>query len=358
MENPVITAFAKLLSPHVALGKSRLETLAMLVLGMVSARTVNLVNIAPERGKPGVRIASTYRRLQRFFQHVRLPQDWAARVIAALVRGPEKRVLVLDRTNWKIGDTEVNILVLAVSTPLGQAPLLWKVLGRAGNSGAPERMELLERYSKLFGKDSIAMLLGDREFIGRTWLNYLIMKDIPFTIRLREKMYVTTYDGRTLWLRSLLLQPRKGRKAWATLTGLKAPLHLVAKIPRRGEPVIVATNRPGHDALQTYRKRWSIEVMFANCKTRGLNLEDTRLTDPAKLDLLTALVAITIAWATRAAKSTLGIAAPPRKSHGYFAKSYFKTGIEFIRHRLNGLPDRALDEWRKLDPAKNPVRVV
>ncbi len=62
----------KTLSPHVHLGKTRLETLCLLVLGVISARTVNLTHIATER--PGrAKVASTYRRLQRFFQQVRLP---------------------------------------------------------------------------------------------------------------------------------------------------------------------------------------------------------------------------------------------------------------------------------------------
>ena len=147
MGTGLITAFTKYLERYVDLGKSRLETLAMLTLGMIAARTVNLSHIAPERGASGVLISSTYRRLQRFFQHVRLPKDWAAQLIVAMVGWPGKRVLVLDRTNWKIGGRHVNILALAVATPHGQSFLMWTVLDRAGNSGAPERIELMERYA-------------------------------------------------------------------------------------------------------------------------------------------------------------------------------------------------------------------
>ena len=103
------------------LGKSRLETMALLTVGMIGARRVNLVHGADERGEISVDPASTYRRLQRFFQHVRLPDDWAVRrlgcpttgltddwaapMIARLAGGAEKRTLVLDRTNVKIGET-------------------------------------------------------------------------------------------------------------------------------------------------------------------------------------------------------------------------------------------------------------
>ena len=202
MEKRTITALAENLGRHVELSKSRLETLGMLMLGMISARTVNLANVAPERGAMGVAIASTYRRFQRFFQHVRLAADWAAPMIAALAGGAEKRTLVLDRTNWKIGGKDVNILVLAVATRHSQAPLMWIVLDRPGNSGAPERIALIRRYIATFGKGSIGMLLGDREFIGDTWFNHLIKEDIPFTIRhspfairLRGGMYATLPEG-------------------------------------------------------------------------------------------------------------------------------------------------------------------
>jgi gamma-glutamyltranspeptidase len=53
------------------------------VLGIISARTVNLTHIATER--PGrAKVASTYRRLQRFFQQVRLAMDTAMNEIGPL----------------------------------------------------------------------------------------------------------------------------------------------------------------------------------------------------------------------------------------------------------------------------------
>ncbi len=69
MSHRAVAALSETLRGHVDLGKSRLETLCMLVVGMIGARTVNLGHIATEAGR-GVLIASTYRRLQRFFQHV------------------------------------------------------------------------------------------------------------------------------------------------------------------------------------------------------------------------------------------------------------------------------------------------
>ena len=69
----------------------------MLMLGMISARTVNLANVAPERGAMGVAIASTYRRFQRFFQHVRLERVALYRVHPITCNTQHSRpALVLD----------------------------------------------------------------------------------------------------------------------------------------------------------------------------------------------------------------------------------------------------------------------
>ena len=99
------------------------------------------------------------------------------------------------------------------------------------------------------------------EFIGEEWFDYLLKNDISFTIRLRGGMYATLPDGKRWRLSTLLTRPRMGRKAVASLTGVAPPLRLAAKTPKGGEAVIVATNRAGHDALASYRKRWAVETV-------------------------------------------------------------------------------------------------
>ena len=126
MTNRLIAALTERLGPHVALGKSRLETLCLLMVGMLGARTVNLGHVATER-EGTVRVASTYRRLQRFFQFVTLGEDWSVPILAAMVGGGPW-TLALDRTAWKIGRKEVNFLVLAVVTKRFRVPLIWTLL--------------------------------------------------------------------------------------------------------------------------------------------------------------------------------------------------------------------------------------
>lgn len=361
MSHQAITALTKTLRGHVELGKFRLETLCMLVVGMIGARTVNLGHIATEAGR-GVLIASTYRRLQRFFQHVDLGPDWAVPIVAQMIGSAGVWTLALDRTNWKIGTRDVNFLVLAVITRRFRVPLLWTLLDGPGNSATATRIALMTRYLAHFPASTVRVLLADREFIGTEWLKFLNDNNIKFAIRLRDDLRVTTEGGCELTLcarlrlagRTRFFQARMGAREDAAASD--APLLDFAAKRLEGEWLIVVSNIPARKALAAYRKRWAIECMFADAKTRGLNIEDTRLTQPRKLALLMALVALAIAWAGRAAAALLGPDSPARKSHGYFAQSWFRIGFDRIRNLLGSDAIAAIDPWRRLQnlPAKHP----
>ncbi len=345
---------------HLCLIKYRVETLTMIDIAMVSARTVNLSHLAAER--PGdALVASTYRRLQRFFQHVRLEQDWAAPIVEKLtgLKGSNKWYLALDRTQWQIGGRDVNFLVLAAVTRRFRVPLMWSMIDGRGCSDTRQRIDLMRRYLDLFGVSSIRMLVADREFVGREWTDFLCENNVPFAIRMRGDLRVTTEQGHELTLDAYLHGRGRGRvlEGWLG-TGKDRGRHrlsFAAKPLDGGEWLVVATNVRPRAAIEAYRKRWAIENLFGDTKTRGLNIEDTRLTHPEKLALLMALVALATAWAARTAKNFLGTRWPPRKSHGYLAQSWFRTGFDLVRNLLRTDPLKAIEPWTRI--ARNGTKI-
>lgn len=344
-------ALGEKLSSHIGLSKSRMETLVMLITGMIGSRTVNLSHVASERGA-AAKPASTYRRLQRFFQHVQAEGDWAARLVVSLLGIVGPRTLCLDRTNWKLGKTDINVLVLAVVTRRHRVPLMWTFLDGPGSSSMAQRIDLMQRYLAIFGAASIKRLLGDREFIGAGWMNFLNENNVPFVIRIKKDMCVILDDGRRFALSSLL---RRTRKTQRIQGALELPdkqgqlrLDFAAKKISKGEWLIVAANKDGHHALRAYRQRWSIECLFGDSKTRGLNMEDTGLTDIRKLSMLLAIVAIAMAWSSKTAAIALGTNKPPKKNHGYLAKSWFRTGFDMLRNFLRAGHEDAFKPWKRI----------
>ena len=80
-----------------------------------------------------------------------------------------------------------------------------------------------------------------------------------------------------------------------------------------------------------------------------------RHTDPKKLALLMALVALAIVWAGRVAADLLGPGSPKRKSHGYFAQSWFRIGFDRLRNLLASDQSEAVRVWRRLgEPSPLP----
>jgi Transposase DDE domain len=363
MFDRAIATLGDRLGPHLPLSKDRLETLVLLVTAMLSARTVNLSHLAAER--PGrVKIASSYRRFQRFFQYVRLGRDWSASLVAEVMGLSGSWYLALDRTQWRIGAHDVNFLVLAAVTRRVRVPLMWTVIRGPGCSDTGGRIALMRRYLKVFEAGTIRLLLADREFVGRAWIDFLCENNIPFAIRLKGDLRITTDDGAELTLEARVHARGRGRvlRGWLGF-GRERGRHRVTVAAKRLGPagfLFVVTNREPRLALAAYRRRWAIECLFGDVKTRGLNLEDTRLTQPENLDLLMGVVALAIAWAARTALLSLAGQAPRRGAHGYLVKSWFRIGFDQVRRLLRSDPAAAIHPWLRLPqaPSLSRARVV
>ena len=181
-DNP-INALRETLRCGFAFRKS--QSLCVLVFGVFVARTVNLSHLACHF--PGARDhRSNYRRATVFregdFDYDRLAEFLVA--MMGLQAGPWR--LTMDRTNWRLGRRDVNILMIGMSTAPSPC-LCWRV-----HQFQYQGADSLDEFLRLFGVDKIASLLADREFIGDAWLAWLQEKAIPFHIRIRSNIKINT----------------------------------------------------------------------------------------------------------------------------------------------------------------------
>jgi hypothetical protein len=361
-------ALASTLARHIDLSNDRRQTLAVLILGLINARTVNLTHLAGAFVGPA-KLSSNYRRLQRFFQYVRLDADWLARTLVALLRLAPPYRLCLDRTNWKVGARDINLLVLCIVTRRARIPVLWDILDRGGGSTMAQRQALIGRFIALFGKGSIKLLLADREFGGSQWIEFLVENDIPFAIRIGGRLRVRLTDGFEGPLGRLTRRAKARRylmQARGCFAGMDARFAYALRFGvanHAADPIIVVTNRNPRKALEAYKSRWQIECLFAETKTRGFNMEDTRLTNPDKLSLLFALVALAMAWSLACATALTGRHDIPRAAHGFRRKSSFRTGFDALRNWIVHKPDIAARTWHRIwhrltNPDHRTIRVV
>lgn len=178
-------------------------------------------------------------------------------------------------------------------------------------------------------------------------------KDISFAIRVPDGLLVALDNGAVVALTTLtrhrpqLRQLPQFRGRFKDMDERFAgTLGFAAKRRRDGILIIVVTNRHPLAALATYKKRWQIECLFGDTKTRGFNREDTKLTQPAKLSLLLAVIALAIAWLRACAKAVRPDGYIPRAKHGYRRKSWFRIGFDTLRHWILTDPKAAQNIWR------------
>ena len=76
---------------------------------------------------------SNLRRIQRFIANYALNLDLVAMMIFSLLPVKNGLVLSMDRTNWKFGEFNINILTLGITYKGVPFPLLFSLLNKRGN---------------------------------------------------------------------------------------------------------------------------------------------------------------------------------------------------------------------------------
>lgn len=368
MQSLFSNALSEATAKHLSVSRTRHETLGWLVVLIVRLGTVSLWRLAAHVASEAD-LASVRRRFYRFFQFVRLDAEIGARIVVGFLGLAGKPwTLAIDRTNWKLGKTEINILMICVEWRGIGVPLIFTLLGKAGNSSSAERIDLLGRLKAIFPDMKIAALTGDREFVGNVWMAWLERQKIPFVLRLKENQHVVR-DGHETWPIERIAQNLK-RGEHTKLKGFcrlgsggqaSGPrVRLVIMRLKTGELLALATNgRPGL-ALARYRARWKIETLFANLKTRGFDLEATHITDPDKLETLLVIMTIAAALAAKAGAAAHQIRPIPVKKHGRKAVSIFALGLAILRKIFaRDLPEQASNLIaRLLSPNLSPKPLI
>lgn len=317
--------------------RSRIFVIVGLIVAIIALGRVNLKKLAT-KVNPNESKEVNYRRLNRFFQKFIFDKSIMATLMASFISDEEKWTLTLDRTNWKLGKVHINILMLAVAYRGMAVPILWVLLDKKsqqGNSDYKDRIRLLSKFLRLFSVDKIEVLVADREFIGRAWFKWLKKRNIPFAIRIKEGHIVKVGRGQQK-VKMLFDHLKVGEHAYyrtrKTIYGYQY-LYLVA-LRLHDEYVVIATNIKQQKALEQYKKRWEIEMLFSAFKKRGFNLEETHMSANQKIDSLISILSIAFVWSHSIGEWLNNKKPIKTLKHGRKEKSIFLYGLEYLAETL------------------------
>lgn len=328
----MVTILMPILQSSLGWNRARINFLAQFLIALIKVKTVNFSEIAVAFSSKA-KSESSYKRIQRFFHIFEIDFVAIARIISKMMPIMNTSwALTMDRTNWKLGRSNINILVLAIAYKGIAFPIFWVLLPKRGNSNTRERIDLMNCFIHVFSIAKIKCLLADREFLGERWFGYLLQNSIHFRIRIRENMFISNAHGALVKARDLFRYLAIGE--YQILSNRLVDGHrlfVVCLKLRDGYLILVTDSAPEH-ALEDYARRWEIEVLFSCLKTRGFRFEETHLTKPERIQKLVAILAIAFAfihttgeWLNEQKRLSL-------KKHGRKARSIFRYGMDFLRN--------------------------
>ena len=167
---------------------------------------------------------------------------------------------------------------------------------KQGSSDHIDRIDLIEQFIKCFGKDRIECVIGDSEFIGKNWIEWLEEEKIKYVMCLRNSQNITNNKGGNAKGSDLFRDLKPG--TFVNLGERKInkdesySAYIVGIRTKHGELIIIACSANIKDGSAIYKLRWGIETLFKSLKTGGFHLEDTHIIDPDRLEVLLSVVAI------------------------------------------------------------------
>lgn len=288
-----------------------LETLALLVSGLLLGRSVQLWEIAiwiPW----DIQLTSGVRRFERWLAdpHVKVADLFAPFVRAMQATFSNETVyLILDCT--QVGPC-CRTLLASLAYHETVLPLGWRsIRGKKGHVTGEFQKALLMQIQPYLQAYPHVIVLGDAEYCNETVITWVQEQPWDFVFHTRTTPLVRTCDD-PAWqpvqeildhsdLRAGQVQhwapvcyTQEHQLAGLTLTiqwgvGETEPLCLISNLPAAQQPHLV------------YERRAWIETLFGSCKSRGFGLARTHLTIPEQIDRLILAIAI-------ATYMTLGLA--------------------------------------------------
>ncbi len=314
--------------------QSRLNFLELVIPAIIAAKSVQYHRIAGEM-LGDVQEASKEKRIQRFMTDYPLDEEFVFLFLVFLLPKKGKLTLCIDRTTWEFGSCTHNLLtVTAYSHGVGVPIWVEPVAPNGGCCDVEDKQYMIMKCIDIVGRERIKCVIGDSEFIGNEWIEYLWKEKIRFFFDIRSNQYFE-YQGRSYtvrdWMRGRYKSELKDIIIFGKTLNIGIKRQKMSKNIKKKPFLAVVTNcKTTHGILGIYKNRWSVEVFFQSLKGRGFCMESTHLDNPMAMRKMFMLLCMAFVICLCVGIEINKVSPIPIKKHGYKANSFFRTGTNFI----------------------------
>jgi len=275
-------------------------TLAMMVSGIVTGKKAQLSAMSGEiasQAKP----KSIERQIRRFVKNERVDEKVIYMPFAEMIlQQLAQQTLYIAIDGSTVGRGCMTIMVGVVYRQR-LLPLVWVTYkGKKGHTTAARHIELLKLLKSLIPTNGDVVLLGDAEYDTVEMLAWVMTKaDWRFVVRSAPQLLIRQEET------SQKLCDLRGEKG--TIESLAdvyftaqevGPVMAIAWWGKKyKKPIYLITNHSNpEEACHFYKKRFKIETMFSDKKSRGFHIHKSHLSEPKRVACLLLASCLAYLW--------------------------------------------------------------
>jgi len=316
-------------------------TLAMMITGILRGRNGQLKKIA-RAVQYSYKKESLGERFRRFVRNKNIDVNVVyalliGKILKAIGQGPI--TLMIDST--KIGGRCICLMV-SIYYKSRALPFAWLTFkGRKGHSSQATQLKLFKRVKDLLPADVPVILLGDGEFDGSEVVEWFKTETNWQYVCRTDHTTLIFHQGRWIALDQLPLEPGEEtflKDVLFTQANQIGPVNILVVWHETKEChwFFVTNVETAAEAKAWYTKRFTTETLFSDFKSRGFNLDSTRMWKPERVNRL--ILAGAIAYFFTVALGVESIVSGAFRQlvrTDAFYHSLFQLGLIYLDHILN-----------------------
>jgi hypothetical protein len=271
----------------------------MLISGIVASNRTQLPAIA-NKVPTFTKIESRVKRFKRWVDNQRIDfEGYYLPYAQQLLTNLASHSLILIMDSSPVG-RKCRTLMLSVVYKNRALPLTWLVAqGSKGHFSEEDHITLVEQIEAIIPEGTDIIFLGDGEFDGINLLAKIESVGFHYVCRTAKDTILNQSD-RSETFEDLKLWPG-GRITLSNITITRSQYGPVMAIAwwdeEYEEPIYLISNLSiQQDPCHWYGKRFVIETLFSDQKSRGFHLQKSHLSDPDKLAQLMIAACLAYIW--------------------------------------------------------------
>ncbi len=215
-------------------------------------------------------------------------------LLLKLSKHQERLFFMIDQS--KIND-DLELLMISVRVNKRALPIFWMYKETNGAIGFKEQKDILETVKSWLPKEINVLLAGDRFYGSKNLIEWCQNNNWQYRLRLKGNFVINQNNESQKTLNQLESEGVKYLQKANMRMGVVTDIGILYEKGHKEAWYIAMDSKPTDLKILDYAKRWGIENMFSDFKSRGFSLMDSKLRFADRLERLIMVTSIAFHWA-------------------------------------------------------------